>query len=161
MAMDLHLLFDTYVELKMTPVDEAFSFDRGFSYHFVAPHHPPPSTISPHPPPTPHSTTIGVVLVLAMPVKKPSKMMGNLASYPFNSLYINRLWIAKEWWQIAHKHLFSFPWYNTSNKVHGITKYFLIVHGSQLFSQLTVYIFWWRAKPSSRSLKQGHSPQKI
>ena len=47
--------------------------------------------------------------------KKLSKLAGNSASYPFNSLCIDRLWIAIELWQIACKHLFSFPRYNTSN----------------------------------------------
>ena len=50
-----------------------FSEDVAFACHFVATLPPPPF----HP--------IGMLLVLAMPVKKLSKMAGNVASYSPNS----------------------------------------------------------------------------
>ena len=56
-----------------------FSEDVTFACHFVATCQPPPS----HP--------IGVLLVLAMPVKKLSEMMGNSASYSANSWWMDRL----------------------------------------------------------------------
>ena len=42
------------------------------------------------------STLIGVLVVLAMPVKKLSKMPGNVASYPFNGWCIPYSGIV--WW---------------------------------------------------------------
>ena len=50
-----------------------FGEDVAFAHHFVATHPPPLS----HP--------VGVLLVLAMPVKNLSKMAGNSASYLPNS----------------------------------------------------------------------------
>ena len=45
-------------------------------------------------PPAPPSHPIGVLAVLATPVKNPSKMMGNSASYLLNSWLIDILRIA-------------------------------------------------------------------
>ena len=56
-----------------------FSINITFTHHFVAPHHPPPSI------------HMGELVALAMPVKKLSKMVGNTASYPFNSWCIDRI----------------------------------------------------------------------
>ena len=54
-----------------------FGEDVAFARHFVAIH--PPY----HP--------VGMLLVLAMPVKKLSKMAGNLASYSPNSRWVDRI----------------------------------------------------------------------
>ena len=65
----------------MTPMDTilaGFGEDVPFARHFVATHPPPLS----HP--------VGVLLVLATPVKK-SKMAGNSASYSPNSWWVDRL----------------------------------------------------------------------
>ena len=56
-----------------------FCEDVAFACHFVATHPPPPS----HP--------VGVLLVLATPGKKLSKMVGNSASYSPNIWWIDRL----------------------------------------------------------------------
>ena len=53
-----------------------FSEDGAFAHHFVATH-PLPTLPPSHP--------VGVLLILAMPVKKLSKMVGNSASYSSNS----------------------------------------------------------------------------
>ena len=58
-----------------------FSLDIVFAHHFMATH------------PTPSSYSIGVLVVLAMPVKELStcKMAGSSASYPLNNWLIDRL----------------------------------------------------------------------
>ena len=56
-----------------------FGEDVVFACHFMATHPPPPS----HP--------VGVLLVLAIPVKKLSKLAGNSASYLPNSWWVDRL----------------------------------------------------------------------
>ena len=58
-----------------------FSEDVAFARHFVATH------------------PIGVLVVLAMPVTKLSKMAGNPASYPVCSRYNELLWIAIDLWK--------------------------------------------------------------
>ena len=55
--------------------------------------------------------------ILASKEIKLSKMMGNSASYSFNSLCIDSLWMAIEPWLIACKHLFAFLRYNTSKSI--------------------------------------------
>ena len=55
-----------------------YNEDVAFARHFMATRSPPF-----HP--------IGVLLVLVMPVKKLSKMVGNSAGYSPNSLWIDRL----------------------------------------------------------------------
>ena len=74
-----------------------FSFDRGLACHFMAPN-----------PLHPYRSACGISYAS-------KQLAGNSATYPFNSWSIDRLWIATELWQIACKHLFSFPRYNTSN----------------------------------------------
>ena len=78
MAIDL-ATFVIY-GVKMVSVDASylavFSVNIAFSCHFVWLLTPP-------------STSIRVLVVLAMPVK-PSKMAGNSAIYPFNSWCIDR-----------------------------------------------------------------------
>ena len=64
-----------------------FSEDIAFACHIVAPYPPPPS----HP--------IGVLVVLAPPVKKLSKMVGNSASYPVYSKHSELPWIAIHLWR--------------------------------------------------------------
>ena len=97
-----------------------FSVDVAFTLHLVAPHHPL------------LSNPIGVLIVLAMPVK-----VAQLSTYPFNSWCIDRVWIAIELWQIAYKHLFS-----SQDKILQTIKIgiyninFVIVHGSWVFSNL-------------------------
>ena len=56
-----------------------FGEDVPFVRHFMATH-------PPHPP-----TLVGVLLVLATPVKKLSKIAGNSASYSPNSWWVERL----------------------------------------------------------------------
>ena len=65
------------------------------------------SWIPAHPP---LSHSVGMLLVLATPVKNHLKWRGNLASYSPNSW-----WIDIELWKISCKHLFPFLSYNASN----------------------------------------------
>ena len=80
-----------------------FSEAIDFAHYFVATRPPLPF----HP--------IGMLMVLAMPLKEQSKMVGNSACYSPNSWWIDRLQIDIESWQVSCKHLFPFPSYNTSN----------------------------------------------
>ena len=81
---------------------DCFSVNRIFMYYYITPHHLSPSI------------PIGVLVVLAIPVIKPSIMVRYSAVYPFNmySWSIDRLWIATKLWQIACKHLLYIPRYN-------------------------------------------------
>ena len=68
-----------------------FSEDIAFAHHFVATHPPPPP--------------IGVLVVLATPVKRLSKMVGNPASYPvysrYNELLLNSYRFVEKYMQAA------------------------------------------------------------
>ena len=78
LAMDLTALCDMWSENDTNGCHLAgFSQDVAFARRFVASH--PPS----HP--------AGVLLILATPVKKLSKLVGNSASYSPNSWWIDRL----------------------------------------------------------------------
>ena len=74
-----------------------------FPRHFVAPHHPQPTT------------PMELLVVL---VKKLSKMAGNSASKPLNSTPNELTCITVEWWRIAWKKLCAHLIFQT-----GISKY--------------------------------------
>ena len=79
-----------------------------FPRHFVAPHHPQPTT------------PMESLVVL---VKKLSKMAGNSASKPLNSTPNELPCITVEWWRIAWKKLCAFSRYtafNISNRYFSI-----------------------------------------
>ena len=74
--------FVWYVEVKITPMDAIWLV--------LVKTDPLPATswLSTHPP---SSHPVGVLLLLATPVKKLSKMAGNLSSYSLNGWWIDRL----------------------------------------------------------------------
>ena len=74
LTLDLVALCNTYVELKIVSIHHlaVFSVGIGFTSHFLAHRHP-------------RACSIGYVSEKIMSVNKPSKLVGNSASYSLDS----------------------------------------------------------------------------
>ena len=103
------------------------SEDIAFAHHFVAPHLPP-------------SHPIGALVVLAMPVKKLSKMVGNSANYPVYSRRSKLTWIAIDLWRNTCRMLQSFLRYIELNISKLYFWIFIIVCIRPLFTNPFTFI---------------------
>ena len=96
-----------------------------FPRHFVAPHHPQPTT------------PMELLVVL---VKKLSKMVGNSASKPLNSTPNELPRITVEWWRIAWKKLCAFSRYTAFNISNQYFSIFVIARIRPLLANPVTYI---------------------
>ena len=88
-----------------------FGEDVAFPHHFVAPHLP--MTLPP----------IALLVILATPVKKLSKMIGNSASHPVYSKHSELPWISLDLWRNMCKQLYSILRYIELNISNCISNY--------------------------------------
>ena len=95
-----------------------------FPRHFVAPHHPQPTT------------PMESLVVL---VKKLSKMAGNSASKPLNSTPNELPCITVEWWRIAWKKLYAFSRYTAFNISNRYFSIFVIARIRPLLANPVTY----------------------
>ena len=95
-----------------------------FPRHFVAPHHPQPTT------------PMESLVVL---VKKLSKMAGNSASKPLNSTLNELPCITVEWWRIAWKKLCAFSRYTAFNISNRYFSIFVIARIRPLLANPVTY----------------------